>query len=225
MGSNVSTPSVSTDITSISYNICPKLTANSTLDTSTVQFRPNPTCKASAATYDSSAGVDSKCLVMNLQNRLADAFAEEDPLTQQGFGLKPTTDPTDIKLQLMQQVERKCGTQSDVVAASLRNTIVSSCDWHFVQNATTKSACESNALQEIANQLSVKRAAEKRRSTIVWLLIGEGTLTDIMTRILILLVMMAILYYLYAFVCKLGFPSEPKLKLGKPVQVVYTLQN
>lgn len=216
------------DITTQAYNACPKLTANSTLDISTVQFRPNPTCKTSAATFDSSAGLDAACLVNNLQNRLASALATLDTQTQKGFGIDAIADmppdTTDIKAQLTRQTEDVCGAKSTTNVVGIKGTVITSCDWHFVQNATEKSACVTNALQKIANEVSVKQLTQSRGMTVKDLFLGDGTMFAILLRLLFILCIIGLFYYLYRKTCGTAAFDSPEYKLGQPIQVTYSLK-
>lgn len=217
------------DITTQAYNACPKLTANSTLNISTVQFRPNPTCKTSAATFDSSAGLDATCLVNNLQNRLASALATLDTQTQKGFGIDTAangiSDVTDIKAQLTRQTEDVCGAKSTTNVVGIKDTVVTSCDWHFVQNATEKSACVTNALQKIANEVSVKQLTQSRGMTVKDLFLGDGSMFAILLRLLFILCVVGLFYYIYRQTCNSIISDSPGYKLGRPIQVTYSLKN
>lgn len=213
------------DITTQAFSACPKLTANSTMDTSSVQFRPNPTCHTSAATFDSSAGVDSSCLVNSLQDRLSAELVVLDSVTQQSFGLEPTKDPTNIKLQLNRQVDDTCVDKSSTVSAAMKDTVITSCDWHFVQNATTKSACASNALQKIANKLSVKKQGPHQRSIFRDLFLGDGSIMAILWRILIILCMIGIIYYVFSSICHKQQDNLPSYQIGAPTHITYSIHD
>lgn len=212
-----------TDITTHAFNACPKLTANSTMDISSVQFRPNPTCQTSAATFDASAGVDSSCLVNSLQDRLVAELAILDSVTQQSFNLEPARDPANIKLQLSRQVDDACVDKSSTVSAAMKDTIITSCDWHFVQNATTKSACAANTLQEIANKLSVKKQGLQQRSIFRDLFWGDGSIMAILWRILIILCLVGIIYYVFSSICHKPNDNLTSYQIGVPTQITYAV--
>ena len=183
------------DITTQAYNDCPKLTANSTLNTSSVQFKPNPTCQTSIASFGPNAGVDSNCLVNSLYDRLYVELSALDSQTQKSYGY--SLDPANIKSQLTRQVIDTCINESSTVSAGIKDTIITSCDWHFVQNATKKSACVSNALQKIANELSVKKQESFKVSLFRKIVLGDGSIMVVLWRILVILCLIGVIYYLY----------------------------
>lgn len=150
--------SIPKDMVSVAYDNCPGITTNNSVNLNDVRYRPdlNPTCQASTPMINQKAGVDHLCLVSSLQDNLAQALSTMDAQTQNKYGLNASTNIGNLKIQLHQQAQTACVAQNVTFAASVGDTTITSCDWHFVQNATARSACEINYLQRLANSMARK---------------------------------------------------------------------
>jgi hypothetical protein len=200
MGAQVSAlfSTVQTDLTTQAFNSCPQITASNTLDISNVQFLPNSACKTSSATFNQSAGIDATCLISSLQDSVATTLSSMDATTQGGFGIQASTSASNINSQISQQTINTCGAQSSTNAASIKDTIITACDWHFVQNATAKSSCQINALQKMANDVSVKQTALAQGATLASLLFGNGAIGSIVMGLVVVIILGSIGYYFYS---------------------------
>lgn len=204
MGIQASTNKSSTtnNITSNSFNRCGTNTADNTINLYDVQFRPdlNPACGSdSVATFSQTAGVDATCTIKSLQDSISKIVAQENAKTKGGFGFQGSTNVNDINNQITQTLKNSCGNKSSTNTANVKDTIITSCQWHFAQNATDKSSCEINAVQKIANDVQTKLISSASGASIWGLLFGGGKkwIWIILGVLLLLLILGLIAYFIY----------------------------
>lgn len=188
-----------TDITTTAYNSCPNVSANNSINLSGVQFRPdlNPACANVNSDFviNQSAGVESECVLTNLQNTTADTISKMDAQAQGGLGFQASSNSDNIKTQLITMTTNSCGDQTSSNEANISDTIITSCNWHFVQDASVTSSCLINNTQTIANQVSSQQSATSTGLTLASFLTGYGP--SIIVIIIIIVVVGGIGYFGY----------------------------
>ena len=192
MGAQVSTNSSTTsnDLVTESYNKCPSVSVDNTVNVSNVNFRPdmNPKCTAdSNFEINQTAGVDAACLIGALQDNISKAVANLDATAQAGLGVSASTNVSDINTQVKQKMENQCGTQSSTNAANIKDTLVTSCNMRVIQNASAKSSCTINALQTLAATAETTATASSEGLTLGSFLFGYSSSTAMGMVVLLLL--------------------------------------
>ena len=155
MGANQSSVSsnMRSEIIDSSYRNCPSSMIKNPVNIDYVNFVPPSYCTNSNPNDDHSTGTEAICLIASLKERLANTVHKLSPSAQQELGIRPSHDITDTKNQIDQLVDNICRQRSDTTAANVRDTAVMSCDFHFVNNATKKSSCVINALQNMTMKI------------------------------------------------------------------------
>jgi hypothetical protein len=205
MGAQASTntSTVSTDIVSEAYNKCPSVTASNTLILSGVQHRPdlNPKCdENSESIIDQKAAIDANCLLSSLQDTLASTVSTMDATAQGGLGIQASTNVSDIKTSLTTKAESDCADLSTTNLADIKDTMITSCKWHVVQDASVKTSCVINNLQKMANQVEATESATAQGATLGSFLFGYSSGSAIGMIILLLVIVgggFAYYYYVY----------------------------
>lgn len=144
------------DLVSDSYNQCPSIYANHSINLNGVSFRPdfNPRCnQTNSFVVDANMGTDVNCLIPRLQDNITNTILQLDPPTQRKLGFIPTTDFDSIRNQLIYRTNAKCINKSATNAAHISEPLVASCDWHHIRNATSQSACHASVLQKTGTDL------------------------------------------------------------------------
>lgn len=178
---------VENDLVTKAFNSCPNVVASNTVNLSGVQFRPdlNPQCVNPKFEINQSAGVEADCVIKSLQDSLAETVSKMSAESQGGFGFQASQTVSDIKTQIEQITENNCGNQSATNVADIKDTLVTACDWHFVQNATAKSSCKLDSLQKLTNEVTSEQAATSTGLTLASFFTGYGGLTTIIMIIII----------------------------------------
>lgn len=180
MGIGVSSNTTSnyTNLTSEAFNSCPTVTASNIVSIDNVKFQPDKLCYAPGqpqpeATIDQNAGVNATCVITALQKSISQLVAEQTAAVQGGLGFQYSSNSSDIETQITQKLANSCGSQSSTNAASVSDTIITACQWHFVENATVQESCQINELQSIANSVSQKQDASTKGASVLGSLFGS----------------------------------------------------
>lgn len=189
---------IENDFITKAYNKCPNVSANNEINLSGVQFRPdmNPMCKNPKFEINQSAGVEADCVVKNIQDTLAETVSKMSTQSQGGLGFQASASSSDIKTQIEQMVENDCGNQSASNKADISDTLVTACDWHFVQNATAKSSCAIDSLQQMSNKVSSQQDTAATGLTLASFLTGYG---GIMTAVVAIILISGLGYGTYTY--------------------------
>jgi len=181
------------------FNSCPRVSAVNSIDLNGVQFLPNDLCYGPGLpkpkfSIDQTAGVEAECIISAMQNIISKTVAEQDAKTQNGLGFVFSENASDIETQLKTRMENDCSSASSENAASVSDTIVTACDWRFVQNASVKSSCIINSLQDLANDISLKQKADAKGASLADLLGGENMIIIlVIVAVIIIVIVVAII--------------------------------
>ena len=193
------------DIITQSYNDCPKVFPTDTTNLGGVHFIPGPFCHVdkvdkidrSSFNINHGSGIDANCLLTKLQNNLANIVSKMDATSQHKIGIKPSNNPNNIHRQIHQITNDLCINKSPTRAANIGDTDITACRWHFVQNATDKSSCQINVLQDLASQLIEQQRSVPTTNILDRFLDKYSKYLIISIIILIILIFLSI--YLYRF--------------------------
>lgn len=187
------------DLVTQSFNNCPKITASNSLDISNVKIDAgkNPNCKGGGdVTFDQSAGVDASCLIKSLQNTTSDSLSKLDAKTQGGLGFQASSNVNDIQNQIQQKLNNDCGHLSATNAAKISDTTITACNFHFVQNATARTSCQINSLQDMANKVSSQLTTDTSGLTLASFLFGNSIgIAIIVAVVLLVLVIVGVVIW------------------------------
>jgi hypothetical protein len=158
MGAQASTNKnkISTEINSIAKNKCPTVSAVNEVSLKGVEI----TCPEFCAQIGQCKGgiqqtamVDSSCILNAQQDALSEAITKMDSSVSSGLGLGASTNISDVKKKLRQEIENSCGTVSANNKISVADSKLNTCDNTFVQGATAKSQCQMASLQKIQDKV------------------------------------------------------------------------
>lgn len=189
-------------IVSKAYDQCPFIFSNNNTNLGNVNFRPdlNLACQENDnASFDTdpTAGIDINCLIPTLQNDLAATLSRTNSKIQHSFGFQPSTDPDYLSHQMTTQIKEKCRNKSDTYAAIISDPEIPTCQWHFVRNATDKSACFLSSLQKMANDIEKKGDQQINTLSMSTNKNADFLVANIRTLIMIFLIILIILILAY----------------------------
>lgn len=178
IGASSNSSSTYTNLTSEAFNSCPTVTASNVISIDNVKFQPDKLCYSPGqpqpeATINQNAGVNATCVITALQKSTSQLIAEQNAAVQGGLGFQYSSNSSDIETQITQKLTNSCGSQSSINAASVSDTIITACQWHFVENATVQESCQINELQNIANAVSQKQTASTKGASVLGSLFGS----------------------------------------------------
>lgn len=183
MGAQASTQksSITQDLITTAYNKCPDVTVNNKMKFGNIRVRQPAYCESNAnINLEQNAALDANCLVDNLQNNLIDAYLKSDTATKGGFGLGVTTDISELKTNIQNKIETSCGNLSTSNEMHNQDIDYIGCgDVRVVQNASAKTACTINTLQDTIKQVDKTSNVTTEGTTLGGLLFGYNTGTVI----------------------------------------------
>ena len=165
MGAQASTNKnkISTEINTSAKNRCPSVSAVNEVSLKGVEI----TCPEFCAQIGQCKGgiqqtamVDATCVLNAQQDALSEAISKMDASVKTGLGLGASTNVSDVKKKLRQEIENSCGTVSANNKISVADSKLNTCDNTFVQNATAKSQCQMAALQKIQDKVVTDQVAK-----------------------------------------------------------------
>lgn len=165
MGAQASTNKnkISTEINSIAKNKCPTVSAVNEVSLRGVEI----TCPEFCAQMGQCKGgiqqtamVESSCILNAQQDALSEAISKMDASVKTGLGLGASTNISDVKKKLRQEIDNSCGTVSANNKISAVDTKLNTCDNTFIQGATAKSQCQMASLQKIQDKVVSEQAAK-----------------------------------------------------------------
>lgn len=165
MGAQASTNKnkISTEINSIAKNKCPTVSAVNEVSLKGVEI----TCPEFCAQIGQCKGgiqqtamVESSCILNAQQDALSEAISKMDASVKSGLGLGASTNISDVKKKLRQEIENSCGTVSANNKISVADSKLNTCDNTFIQGATAKSQCQMAALQKIQDKVVAEQVAK-----------------------------------------------------------------
>jgi hypothetical protein len=165
MGAQASTNKnkISTEINSIAKNKCPTVSAVNEVSLKGVEI----TCPEFCAQIGECKGgiqqtamVDATCILNAQQDALSEAISQMDASVKTGLGLGASTNISDVKKKLRQEIENSCGTVSANNKISVASSKLNTCDNTFIQNATAKSQCQMASLQKIQDKVVTEQVAK-----------------------------------------------------------------
>lgn len=195
MGVGASTNKVTQEnnIISSSYAKCPNVSVGNILDISNLIHKPNPACKKSSFVINQKAGVEADCLLNSMQKNLAETLSKQDAKVQGGLGFQFSTNVNNLKNQIETKLEASCGNRSTTNKANISDTYIGACDFKYVAEASDKSSCEINLLQDTSSKLINEQKAEAEGLTLASFLLGYGLFSGIIMLIIIIVVIVVII--------------------------------
>ena len=197
MGAQVSTTVSETEneIITKSVNQCKRGVASNELYLQGFTHRAAPQCKNPTFSVEQSAVVDASCFINALQDNMANTIKNLSTTAQGGFGIQGATSIDRSKQLINAQLENICGGASSQNLVSHKDIETNACDVAFVQNASSKSKCEIEALQKAAIQTDTTMETGAKGASISDLLFGSG-MSLIIWAIVILVVLGGVYYYM-----------------------------
>jgi len=200
MGVQASTNSSSNyvNLTSEAFNSCPTVTASNVLNIDDVNFKPSKLCYAPGqpqptATFDQSAGVNASCVISAMQNALASYLSKQAASVAGGLGIQWSSDVNQMSTNITTHIMNTCGSQSSTNAASIGDTQITACQWHFVENATVQESCYINELQTLSNKASITQDSKTKGASIFGSIFGSTTTLIVIIVVVVVVIIIIII--------------------------------
>lgn len=196
ISSNVS-EATSSVITS-SVNKCKKGVASNELYLSGITHDPSPGCKTSSFNVNQSALVDADCFINSLQNNLVENVSKLTADAQAGIGVAVANNSSINKQNLESRLENICSGASSTNMVAAKDITSHSCDMTFVQNASAKTKCKIDAIQDAVVKTETVLASTATGASLGSLLFGGG-IGGAVGGIVIVLILIAAAYAYYKY--------------------------
>jgi hypothetical protein len=184
-----------TDILDKAYNTCASVSSEVSTNLSNVQFDPPDSCVNPTFDISQASQVDSTCLIGSLQTAYADSASQLSNTTKAGLGISLSKTSNDIKTDLETTVENSCANESSTQMANISDTVIKSCNFSVVQNATLHDSCVINNTQSQISNMSAAVQADTEGSSILGLLWGNMSSTEFIVLGVIVFIIIAICIY------------------------------
>lgn len=200
MGVGVSTnvSEATSSVLTTSVNKCKKGAASNELYLSGVTHDPSPGCKTSSFNISQSAVVDADCFINALQNNLVENVSKLTADAQAGIGVAVANNTSVNKQELNTKLENICAGASSTNMVSAKDITSHACDMTFVQNASAKTKCKIDALQDAVVKSETALASTATGASLGSLLFGGG-IGGAVGGIVIVLLLVAAAYAYYRY--------------------------
>jgi len=158
-----------------------------------IQFDPPSTCPPNnSLQIGQTATVNATCLISALQSTAAQ-LASQLNATQQAslgfsFGYTNNVSTTDIS----NFISNQCQSYSSANIASINDTVIESCNFQIVQDATVNQSCQINATQDLINNISNLLTSQTSGGSVFGDLFGNGPLGAIVGIIIVIVIIVVI---------------------------------
>ena len=197
--SSKSTSTQETDILNQAYNTCASVSSEVTTNLSNVQFDPPDSCVNPTFDISQASQVDSTCLIGSLQTSYADSAAQLDNTTKAGLGISLSKTSSDIKTDLQTTVNNSCANESSTQMANISDTVIKSCNFSVVQNATLHDSCVINNTQSQISNMSAAVQADTEGSSVLGLLWGNMSSTEfIVLGVIVFIIIAMCIYFMFS---------------------------
>nr|QZX43049.1 myristoylated membrane protein [Mimivirus sp.] len=204
MGASASTnqQTIQNNILNQAYNTCPNIGTTNVIDLSGIKFEPPPDCNPpSEMIIGQTATVDANCLLTSLQSSAADIAAQLNAEAKAGLGIAVSTNINDVKNSINQITTNSCANVSTTNKATIKDTVIKSCKFQVIQDATLNVSCQINATQDLVSKIASNAATSAEGGSIWGLLFGSG-IGGIIVGIVVVIVIIAIIGVVIYFVSK-----------------------
>jgi hypothetical protein len=184
-----------TDILDKAYNTCASVSSEVSTNLSNVQFDPPDSCVNPTFDISQASQVDSTCLIGSLQTAYADSASQLSNTTKAGLGISLSKTSSDIKTDLETTVENSCANESSTQMANISDTVIKSCNFSVVQNATLHDSCVINNTQSQISNMSAAVQADTEGASVLGLLWGNMSSTEFIVLGVIVFIIIAICIY------------------------------
>ncbi|BCS83260.1 putative myristoylated membrane protein [Cotonvirus japonicus] len=177
MGASVSTneQNIENSIINKAYNSCPSIGSTNVVTLSGIQFDPPTNCNPEPVfEVGQTSTIDSKCLLTSLQSSVAEIAATLDAKAKAGLGISSSTNVNDISNNITQITKNKCANVSTTNRADITDTVIKSCQFEVIQNATENVSCQINATQALASKVAASATGSATGGSIWGDLFGGG---------------------------------------------------
>ncbi|AVL94891.1 putative myristoylated membrane protein [Moumouvirus australiensis] len=201
MGVSASTnkQTIENNILNKAYNSCPSMGTTNIVNLSGIKFEPPPDCNPpSSMTIGQTATIDSNCLLTSLQSSAAEIAAELSAEAKAGLGISGSTNVNDIKQSISNITKNTCANVSTTNNATIRDTVIKSCQFRVVQNATENVSCQINTTQDLVSKIASSSASTAKGGSIWGDIFGSGPgglIAGIVVIIIIIIVIAIIIYF------------------------------
>ncbi len=224
MGASVSTnqQTIENSIIAEAYNKCPAVGTTQITNLTGIQFDPPANCNPpSSFTVGQTSTIDGNCLLTNLQSSVASTASQLSAQAQAGLGLSGGTNIAAVQQSIAEKTVNDCGQFSTTQQANISDTVIKSCQFQVVQNASQNVSCQINSTQNLASNVAASAAAQAQGGSIFGDLFGTGK-AGIIAAIVVGIILLVIVIGLIIFAVKSGgksgsggIPPEVLLAGGK----------
>ena len=189
---------VNNEIVEGAYNTCSVGGSTNIATFNNVQYHYPEWCDGAGTGFDfgQKANVDSTCVLTAMQKSASAVAATLSAEARTGLGLSAASDVSSITSSMNETIANNCSSEPADNNVTFNNVDVTACSFRVVQDASSRSVCETNATQDLASNIAVKAAAQ---STGFLGGLFSGGLTTIIVVIVILIVLIggggAIFYF------------------------------
>lgn len=143
-----------------SYNKCNTTTTGNTINLKNFKHNPGPECGSNSKTTISQvATADANCVIGALQDSVSSTIAKLKSESNGGFGIATATNISEQATKSLNNMTNECGKLSNNNKINSEDIEVTSCELNILQNASSKSKCEIEALQKIADKMATDMEA------------------------------------------------------------------
>ncbi|AQN68404.1 myristylated IMv envelope protein [Saudi moumouvirus] len=202
MGASASTnkQTIENNILNQAYNSCPSIGTTNIVSLSGIKFEPPPDCNPpSSMTIGQTATIDSNCLLTSLQSSAAQIAAELSAEAKAGLGISVSTNINDVKQSISNITNNTCANVSTTNNATIRDTVIKSCQFRVVQNAKENVSCQINSTQDLISKIASNAASNAQGGSIWGDIFGSGPsglIAGIIVIIIIFIIIAAVIYFL-----------------------------
>jgi len=196
MGAAISTntTTINTDLSSSVYNKCEAAKLDNTFYGSGLHYDQPETCPKDSKGFlvEQAVALRADCTIKTLQDSTAEAIAKQSATAQAGLGIAVSTNVSDIRNSISQNLEQTCGGSSTTNKVGLTDTYVRACNLVVIQNATANESCKLDALQKLA---AVAETGQEAESVGLFGGLGVGGLIGIIIAVVIVIAAAGGMYY------------------------------
>ncbi|AGF85233.1 IMV envelope protein [Moumouvirus goulette] len=202
MGASASTnkQTIENNILNQAYNSCPSIGATNIVTLSGIKFEPPPDCNPpSSMTIGQTATIDSNCLLTSLQSSAAQTAAELSAEAKAGLGIAVSTNINDVKQSISNITKNTCANVSTTNNATIRDTVIKSCQFRVVQDAKENVSCQINSTQDLVSKIASSTASTAQGGSIWEDIFGSGPsglIVGIIVIIIIFIIIAAVIYFI-----------------------------
>ncbi|AKI80057.1 putative myristoylated membrane protein [Acanthamoeba polyphaga mimivirus] len=202
MGASASTNQqiIENKIINEAYNSCPSIGTANVTTLSGIKFEPPANCNPpSAFVIGQTATVDSNCLLTNLQKGAASTASKLSSQSKAGLGISVSTNINEVENSITNISNNSCAGLATNNVVDITDTVIKSCQFRVVQNASSKVSCQINNTQNLISKIAADAAAQAKGGSIFGDLFGGG-LGGIIAAIIIIVVIAIIIGLVVYFI-------------------------